>query len=208
MTHPDYTNGPTYYPQGNFLGYVVYLDFGNLLVGPGVPDQTFSYRVFQIIAGCLAPAGITVTNRYPRKLRPGEYTRVAFDPETLIGFRESATGTSPQKQLTNPSWFTPFTCYASWYPNNADLTAYIAAHETAHGVTSLDFEPNHETELVDGGPNLMAASTAAGYGGKLSPRRVADIRETIARFKGGDRLGPFLPPQGGQWTFGWHRIGN
>lgn len=205
MQHPNYTNGPTYYPQDSFSGYVVYIDFGHLLVGPGIPTAEQAYRVFQIVAGCLMPAGLTVTNCYPRKLRPGEYTRLTFDTGKDIGWR-SATGNTPMKQLRNPSWWNPCNVYAGWNadtPDALDFTAYVAAHEAAHSVTSLDL--SHEEDSVDGGPNLMSATQF--YRGKLSAKFVADIRASVLRFKAGERMCPFVPPQGGQWSMGWNNIG-
>lgn len=201
MTLPDYTNGPTYYPQGDWFGYVVYLDFGQLAVSAvGLPTAQEVFQVWQIVATALQPVGLTVTTRYPRKLRPGEFTRVVFDPESTIGWRD-AGGNTPMKQLRNPSWWNPCLVYAGW--SAGGRSGWVAAHETVHSVTSIDLNHSDSAVLPDGTPDLMSSN---GPAGKLSNAFIADVRKTVTRFKAGERMCPFVTAKG-QWTFDWTNIG-
>jgi hypothetical protein len=201
MALPDYTNGPTYYPQGDFLGYAVYLDFGQLAAWPGLPTAAEIFRVFQIVAGALQPAGVTVTTRYPRKLRPGAFTRVVFDPQPTLGWRD-AGGNCPVKQLRNPSWYTPCNVYVGW--SGAERSGWVAAHEAVHSITSLDLGHDDAAKLPDGTPNLMAGTGPANS--RLSPRFVADIRDAVKKFLSGVRMAAHVGADH-RWTMDWTNIG-
>lgn len=206
--YDDYTNGSTYYPQGDWLGYVVYLDFGSLAVdGGGFPSADVVLRLFHIVAGCLAPAGITVTNRVPTKLRRGEYTTIRAVPALGIAGRSgNASGNAPRKQLLNLDWDSP--CEVQVEIADVETWGYTMAHEAVHAMTSLDV--NHEDAPVDGGPNLMQSGTASIVGGKLSRGFIKDIRQTVARIKSGDRFGfhYVLGTTSGQIVNDWFNIGS
>lgn len=208
IKYDDYTNGSTYYPQGDWLGYVVYLDFGGLAVdGGGFPDGPSTVLdLFHTVAECLAPAGITVTNRYPYKLRRGEYTTIKSVPAFgLPGRSGNASGNSPKKQLRNLDWDVP--CEVLVEIADVKAWGYTMAHEAVHAMTGLD--TNHEDTPVGGGVNLMHSGTTSIIGGKLSPAFIKDIRQTVARIKNGDRFGLHYVPgtTSGQVTEDWFNIG-
>lgn len=199
--YPDFTHGSFITPES----YVVYLDFGGCAVlNQSMPTVNEVYRIFQVVASRLAPAGLTVTNKLPYMLRPGSYTTVRMWPYNNLGWR-NASGNCPVKQLYNTSWYEPCCVYAG-YHEIIDMWAYIAAHEAVHSITGLD--TNHENTPVNGYPNLMRDDGSI-FGGILSNNYIADIQNTIFKFKAGFRFGfhYVAGTTSGEMKNDWHNIG-
>lgn len=181
--------------------YVIYLDYGGLQV-TGMPTEAAAYRIFQIVAECLVPAGLSITNKLPVNLRPGAYTTVKM--QYNIGWR-NVSGNCPHKQIRNTSWYQACNVYVGGTSMSPDFWGYVAAHEAAHSIGGID--SNHEEELVNGYPNLMSATKF--QKGRLSDSSIKDIKETVFRFNKGERFG-FHYVSGdlsGKIANDWHSIG-
>lgn len=194
---PAYTHGA---PEN----MTAYLDFGDRLAGGGEPlTDAEVFTTFARVAGYLYPSlGITVTTVPPVR-RPGEYVTVRFLGSRTVPWRETATGQCPRKAIFNTSWYVPNVVYVALMPN-AEIAAAVAAHEVVHCLQPDGV--SHEEVPVGTSPNLMHPT--APIGGKLSANMTLLVGAQIAELDAGRRLGAFVKPSTGQWTFDWHNIGD
>lgn len=197
MKYPELTHGRFTGPEA----YVIYLDYGGLQV-TGMPTESAAYRIFQIVAECLVPAGLSITNKLPVNLRPGAYTTVKM--QYNIGWR-NVSGNCPIKQIRNTSWYQACNVYVGGTLMSPDWWGYVAAHEAAHSISRID--DSHEEALVGGFPNLMSATNF--HGGRLSPYFIGGIKETVLRINRGERMGFHYVPgnPSGLIKEDWHNIG-
>lgn len=196
------------YTHGGPDKMTAYLDFGDRLAGGGYPlSDDEVYTIFYRVAEYLYPSlGITVTT-VPPTTRPGDYITVRILGTPYVPWRRTAIGTAGQRMFRNTSWYTENIVWVGSDPHWPEKTAVVAAHEVVHKLQPD--EAGHEETPVEGayqGRNLMSAS--AQPGARLSPAMALVVAAHIDELRAGWRVGAFLPPQGGQWRFDRHNIGD
>lgn len=174
------------------------------------PDDAFDTEVYRELVRILClDVGldrglVPIANRIPQ-VYPWQTIIVKILGQPMLGWRES--GGNPGAYLVrNTNLGTPAFAYAGWVSDPQGLAAGIA-HELVHLYRRPDYQgplASHETELVNGGPNLMAVN--APTGGRLSRARIDDMNITIKRFMAGDRFGTYTPRPQGTTTFGWSNV--
>lgn len=181
--------------HGYATAYTCYLDFGACLA-QRLPVDAAARNIAGAAFSYLRRLPIRLTTIYPDNERPGEYVTVRILPTPFIGWRRNATGTSPQWAVRNPSLYLPNVVYIGWgdYP----MMAAVTAHEFVHCV-SPDGVSHEDTpgNLMRGDANIV--------GGRLSSERFAQCLDTIAKLRRGERLIPFVRPDG-VWTVDWTKL--
>lgn len=190
------------YSHGSLDAITVYLDFGDRLAGGGTAiSDAEVYTIFCRVAEKLYPTiGATVTT-IPPDLRPGEYVTVRFLSTYTIPWRTGSVGNCPRKMVLNTSYYVPNVVYVGLML--PDRAGPVAAHEVVHCLQPGGY--SHEETPVGNFPNLMHPTAPSN--GVLSPAMILAVTHNVAELQAGWRMGPFLPPGGGQWRFDWHNIG-
>lgn len=170
----------------------------------GYPDAAFDYAVYQELATTLCLPGtadqglIPVTNRAPGVQPWNVITALVLGRYTL-GWRDVG-GNCPRLLCRNTNAGTSTVVWVGWRDDPRSLAAAVA-HEAVHAFQTPDDIETHETEPVNGGPNLMHPSGPVF--GRLSAGRITRVKAAITRHAAGDRFGAYLPLSGGAWSVGW-----